>query len=35
MKELSKRDWLFVALAAFVFTGTVFVVLYWIDSMVW
>jgi hypothetical protein len=35
MKELSKRDWLFVALAAFVFTGTVFVVLYWMHSIGW
>jgi hypothetical protein len=25
MKELSKRDWLFVALAAFVMSGTAFV----------
>src|SRR4051812_4505585 len=28
MKELSKRDWLFVALAAFVMSGTAFVVFY-------
>jgi hypothetical protein len=27
MKELSKRDWLFVALAAFVMSGTAFVIL--------
>jgi hypothetical protein len=35
MKELSKRDWLFVALAAFVWSGTLFVVLYWLDLMGW
>jgi hypothetical protein len=35
MAGLSRRDWLFVAPAAFAFTGTVFVVLYWIDSMGW
>jgi hypothetical protein len=28
MKELSKRDWLFVTLAAFVWSGTLFVVVY-------
>jgi hypothetical protein len=35
MKELSKRDWLFVALATFVMTGTLFVVLYWLYRMGW
>jgi hypothetical protein len=35
MKELSKRDWLFVALSTFVLSGTVFVVLYWLYWMGW
>jgi hypothetical protein len=35
MKELSKRDWLFVALAAFVMSGTLFVVLYWLYRTGW
>ena len=35
MKELSKRDWLFVALAASVMSGTAFVVLYWVYKMGW
>jgi hypothetical protein len=35
MKELSKRDWLFVALAAFVMSGTAFVILYWLYRMGW
>ena len=30
MEGLSKRDWLFVAFAAFVITGMLFVVLYWL-----
>jgi hypothetical protein len=35
MKELSKRDWLFVTLSAFVMSGTLFVVLYWLYQMGW
>jgi hypothetical protein len=35
MKELSQRDWLFVALAAFVMSGSAFVVLYWLYQMEW
>jgi hypothetical protein len=35
MKELSKRDWLFVALAAFVMSGTAFVILYWLYRIGW
>jgi hypothetical protein len=35
MKELSKRDWLFVALAAFVWSGTLFVVVYWLYWIGW
>jgi hypothetical protein len=35
MKELSKRDWLFVALAAFVWSGTLFVVVYWLYRRGW
>jgi hypothetical protein len=35
MKELSKRDWLFVTLAAFVWSGTLFVVVYWLYWMGW
>jgi hypothetical protein len=35
MKQLSKRHWLFVALAAFVWSGTLFVVLYWLHLMGW
>jgi hypothetical protein len=34
-EELSKRDWLFVALAAFVMSGTAFVVLYWLYKIGW
>jgi hypothetical protein len=35
MKELSKRDGLIVALAAFVMSGTAFVILYWLYQMGW
>jgi hypothetical protein len=35
MKKLSKRDWLFVALAAFVMSGTAFVILYWLYRTGW
>ena len=35
MNEMSKRDWLLVILIAFVVTGTVFVILYWLYQAGW
>jgi hypothetical protein len=35
MSELSKRDWMLVALFTFVGTGTVLIVMYWLYRMGW
>jgi hypothetical protein len=35
MVELSKRDWVLIALFTFVGTGTALVILYWLYRMGW
>jgi hypothetical protein len=35
MAKFTKRDWLFVAIAAFVISGTALVILYWVYWMGW
>jgi hypothetical protein len=35
MNELTKRDWVLVALLTFVVTGTAVVILYWLERTGW